>query len=664
MSPRLLLINCASPYFFYIPMGSFGLCDALRREGMEAWIFNPALYPDAEVHQRLLAVLAERQPTHVGFACHWQETIHGLLAALAMVHAWSGEVVTLAGGFTASYFAEDLLREVPELEYVVVGDPERPVIDLLAGRPVDTIANLVRRERGAVRRNAATWLIEQAELDRLAFGDGSLVIDGQRYFEAISARLGFPLFIGRGCVFDCAYCGGSRHAFRLHSGRTGPVTRSLAAILADLRRLREWTSVLYLCYENDPGFVKNLFRAIGAAPELRGRFTLHYGAWHLLDDEFLDLYQQAFDCTSVAPIFEFSPEVADDRLRAAIKRGSVYSLAALEENIAAITALFAGRVRIEVFFSRYHPPLTAADLERETGAILRFRHRLVRNQLPVHVCCDHLSTDIASRNWEDHQERPRDLARFLRLKTEVDQGCRYPFPVDNLCLHIPDHLPEPFVIHHEALLLTLERLEQACHELVQVLMASLEERWLEELSAVLAPRLREAEARAVLFRNPPLAELIEDLGRRLRAGSTPCPAFLSDLIRFSLDKLAHCVRPAESFPGPIGEADCLLLDRERVGTYEQDYLDLPALLHRLDEREGRALPYRRTVCLFLAGGIVSLPHGYYRSTLRFFEEPRTLAAYRDAISGQAQIDWQQHESLVHRLFGEGLLRTVPCAEKD
>lgn len=658
--PRLLIVNCASPYFFYIPMGSFGLCDALGKQGIEARIFNPALYPEAEVRERLDATLNSLRPTHVGFVCHWQETVHGLVAAVAMVREWNREVVTLCGGFTASYFADTLLETVEGLDYVVTGDPEEPVAHLLQGRPPETIANLVWREGGAIRRSDVRWLIEKPLFDSLCFADGSFLVDAPRYFAKIEAKLGFPLLLGRGCVFDCEYCGGSRHAFRLHSGRRTPVTRSIAAILADLRLLKASTTVLYICYENDPAFVKSLFRAIGEEPNLQGHFTLHYGAWHLLDDEFLSLYRRAFDCSTLPPIFEFSPEVIADDRRKGIKRGETYRLEAMEENFRAIDAAFAGRVRIEVFFSRYHPAISAAELREELGAIMRLKHRMLRQGLPVHVCFDHLSTDVASRYWEEHQDRPRDFSRFLDLKAQVDEGRLYPFPVDNLCLHMPKHLPVPLLAQHEALLLVVELLERHCHELLHILLAWYRDRWLDELQAVLEPLLLPLDA---FFAAPPLAALLVGLEQRLRSTGSAGepPSFLADLMRFSQKKIEQLHRPApactDSAEPQAGTR--YALDRSRITIHEQDYLDLLPLLARLDEHPVGPLPYRRTVCLFLHSGIVAMPHAFYRATLQQFEQPKTLHSYRAELCRRQGIDVEHHLSLLDRLLAEGVLLAAP-----
>ncbi len=658
MPPRLLIVNCASPYFFYIPMGSFGLCDFLAQRGVEARIFSPSLYPEAESGQRLREALERLRPTHVGLVCHWQETAHGLLAALATVRDWSDSVVTLCGGFTASYFAEDLLRTVAELDYVVTGDPEEPVAQLLEGRPPGEIANLVWRESdGNIGRSQQRWLMDTALLDRLSFADLSVLDDARRYLDKITAKLGFPLFLGRGCVFDCTYCGGSRHAFRLHSGRQAPVVRSLAAVRSDLHRLKPWTSVLYLCYENDPAYIKTLFRVIADDPGLRGHFVCHYGAWHLLDAEFLDLYRRAFDCAASLPIFEFSPEVVDDARRTAIKRGATYTLARMEDNFRAISEAFEGRARIEVFFSRYHPTLTVDDLQREVRDILLFKHRMICQELPVHVCFDHLSTDVGSRYWQDHQDRPRDFARFLELKTGVDQGRLHPFPVDNLCLLIPDQLPRPFVLRLEALLLVLDELERHGHELVHLLLAWYGDRWIAELERVIGPMLA-ADDPAAWFAAPPLDALLAALGQRLESGhgGSP-PPFLADLFRFSRKKLAQGRGEA---PPPVADepqAACFVLDPNRISVHEQDYLDLVPLLRCLHERGQNRLTYRRTVYLYLAGGILCLSHAAYRNTLRPFERPTNLAAHRAMLAGD---EGGRQVRLLDQLVREGVLLPTAC----
>ncbi len=664
MPPRLLIINCSSPYFFYIPMGSFGLCDYLEQRDLAALLFNPALYPVHELQSRLLAALTSFQPTHVGLVLHWQETAHGLMTALDAVKAWKPSVVTFCGGFTASAFAEDLLQTVPGLDYVVTGDPEEPVYELLQGAPPESIANLVRRDgNGCVQRNERRWLMEQPLLDTLSFSGLRFLIDADRYLEKINTKLGFPIFLGRGCIFNCEYCGGSRAAFRLHSDRQRPVTRSVAAILADLHALKGQTQLLYICYENDPAFVTTLFRAIAEDTNLRGYFTLHYGAWHLLDPQFLHSYRAAFNDSAAIPLFEFSPEVYSDTVRTEIKGGSTYTLEQLKRNIIEIGEAFCGKVRIEIFFSRYHPALTTEMLEQEIRDIFLFKHRLFLLASPqVHVCFDHLSTDVASHYWEEHIEAPRRFATLLDLKQRVDEGSLYPFPVDNLCLFIPKHLSPDFRIRIEALVLVLEQLEHHCHELFHILFARLGDQWLQELQELLVPFLSPKKAPA-FFTSPPLERILTELGQRLTTTtlSTALP-FLTDLMRFSRKKLDVLPLPLVEHPKQPTDTAVFMLKKNAMSIHEQDYLDLHPLLERLHQSLDTPLPYQRTVCFFLQGGILTLPHSFYRKTLKFFEQPQTLADYRRVLRTAKGIDRMQHDRLFDQLREEGFL--LPASDSE
>ena len=658
--PRLAIVNCASPWFFAIPMGAFGLADYLEQRGVAVCLVNPALYREDEAGERLTAALEAFRPTHAAFAFHWQETAHGLLAALAAVRAWNPEIPTLAGGFTAAYFAEDLLATVAALDCVVTGDPEEPVLGWLSGEPAGMIANLVRRDTdGAVRRNDRAWLMAQPLLDTLSFARLDLLVDADRYLEKLAGRLGFPLFLGRGCVFDCDYCGGSRHAFRRHSGRHRPVVRSLAAVLADLHRLAGRVTTLYLCYENDPSEVIRLFRAIAADPELRHRFVLNYGAWHLLDEEFVDAYRAAFRGDAGAPVFEFSPEVVSDAARQRIKRTTTYTLEGLVANVREVAAMFHGRVRIEVFFSRYHPDTDAASLLDEIREIVLLKHRwFADGTTAAHVCYDHLSTDVGSRYWERFITRPDSFAAFLEQKERIDLGGGHPFPVDNLCLYVPPELEPEFLMRFEALVLVLERLEQQAHELFHILCACLGGGWLDELCALLPGFLGEASLPAFWDR-PPLEALLVGLEQRLEAGGarTAMP-FLHDLFAFSRAKLGRAALPATTGPGASAGDGPRVLDRERVSVHEHDYPDLHRFLGRLAESRGNPA-YERTVFLLLGGDILAVPHAFYRATLRRFETPTTLSDYLDSLPERAGFDRRAHGRLVERLVREGVL--IPSA---
>lgn len=97
MQSKLLIINCPSEYFVYIPMGTFGICDYLDQKKIQVRLLNLALYNlnsnhpspsfikggcgrinnKTEIGKVLEYHLELFRPTHVGLIFHWQDTVEG-----------------------------------------------------------------------------------------------------------------------------------------------------------------------------------------------------------------------------------------------------------------------------------------------------------------------------------------------------------------------------------------------------------------------------------------------------------------------------------------------------------------------------------------------------------------------------------------------------------
>ena len=490
-------------------MGTFGLCDYLRRKGIEAKILNLSLYARTEIHDVFDHYLNEFQPTHAGLIFHWQETAEGFLWAGEHVRARRPDIKIVAGGFTAGYFGENLLEKCRFLDYVIQGDPEQPMELLLNGAGADEIPNLIHRKPG-VCSNRAKYHTDQRTLSRMSFSDLSFLYDHERYVEAIEKKLGFPVFLGRGCRHSCDYCGGSRRAFALHSRGSKPVVRSIPSVIADLRRLRDFVRTIYICYENNLTYLKDLFRAIQREPELVKTFRLNYGAWNLPDEEFLGLYRAVFTVSpEKKPVLELSPEVYDDRSRTKIKqKQGEYSIEALRENIELINTHFDDTVTISVFFSRYHDTAgTYRDIRKEIFDIFRFKHQLVcRDLWNVNVGYGHLSSDVGSRYWEKYIDNPGDFdtlvsgIRGLRIQEQ------FSFPFENLCMYIPHTLTKEEVYKAELLIFILRTLERSCFEMFHILFSCLDELLIELIEDIIGSVYKKSTKN--IFRDTDYVELL------------------------------------------------------------------------------------------------------------------------------------------------------------
>ncbi len=658
MQSRLLIINCPSAYFVHIPMGTFGVCDYLSQKNIPVRMLNLALYDETQMATVLNCHLEQFRPTHVGLTFHWQETAEGVLWVGQHLRSRMDRVKIICGGFTAGYFGEALLKTCPFVDHVVKGDPERPLELLLSGAEAREIPNLIYRDEIGVRANEVSYCIDEETISRISFSTLTYLFDHELYIKALEEKLGFPLFIGRGCVFSCDYCGGSRESFRLHSARAKPVTRSIPAIIADLKRLKAFTKKIYICYEIDRSYIKALFQAMKGEKSLVKTFQLNYGAWQLFDTQFLELYKDLFIIDKQdKPLFEISPEVFDNRGRQKIKHyTNTYSIQDLKENLGLINNHMGNGVKVYVFFSRYHDAVqTYVAMREEILRIFRLKHDLVSQRFAnVKVYYDHLSTDVGSRYWQSYVEKPRDLDTLISWSRRLKSQEEYSFSVDNLCIYIPSALSGQEIHRCELLIFILKSLEKHSYELFHILFKCLDEHVIRVVEEVIA-EVYAANRPGNLFKSLDHCDLLGDLKRiiiRHQSLFSKVP-FIDDLTTLQIKK-TMCRRTPQQTRSSY-QTRRPTLNHAFISIHDHDYLDLSNFLERLEQEGPNNLRPEKTVFIFLVDEIMSMPYETYRMTLKVFETGISLDQYYALMHQRSIFDLSYHESFIARMFQSDVL---------
>jgi hypothetical protein len=656
MESRFLIINCPSAYFAYLPMGTFGLSSYLDQRKIPVRMLNLALYDKAQMGTILDYHLETFRPTHIGLTFHWQETAQGALWVGEYIRAKTNQVKIIFGGFTAGYFGEELLKNWAFADYVVKGDPEWPLQLLLEGADAPQIPNLTYRDGTAIKVNEILYCISEETISSLSFSTLTYLSDHELYVKAVEEKLGFPLFIGRGCVFDCDYCGGSREAFKLHSGRAKPVRRSIDSIMADLKRLQPFTRKIYICYEVDRGYIKALFKAIKADKTLVKVFRLNYGAWDLFDREFLELYRDVFIIDQEdRPLLELSPEVFDESGRKKVKHGKSYSMQELKANLGLINDTLSGGPKVYLFFSRYHDTTrTHAAMREEIFGIFRLKHELfAEKSTNVKVYYDHLSTDVGSRYWESYVDRPRNLDTLISWLRKLKSQEQYTFPVDNLCIYMPKTLSEQEIYKCELLVFILKRLEKYAFELFHVLFNCLDELVIGLVEEVIEEL--PCETSGNLFESLDHSRLLYNVERAITQDR-----FLLSRIPFIEDLTALQVKKATSRrslqgAGPLYSTKRLRLNPAFISIHDHDYLDLSNFLERLEKEGPNNLKPEKAVFVFLVDDILSMPYATYRLTLKEFEKGISPEQYYALMDQRRIFNRSYHERLLTKMFESDVL---------
>lgn len=148
-------------------------------------------------------------------------------AALAVARAFKradGTIQVVMGGHHVTPEADVVLGRHPEIDVIVRGEGERPLLDLARGIPLADIPGIsFRTATGKVVRNAAPLPLSTAELDTIA-----------TEFPGINSEPGkfhrLTYMSARGCPLACRFCVVAQQPVR---------ARSVAQVIADLRRLVE-----------------------------------------------------------------------------------------------------------------------------------------------------------------------------------------------------------------------------------------------------------------------------------------------------------------------------------------------------------------------------------------------------------------------------------------
>jgi len=364
--------------------GLTAMAEHLKKHGLKCEIRN--LYCERQIG--IEPSLEEARSFDViGLSVHWFYQIPQALEVARKAREASKKVFIVAGGFTASAFAGEILEKYKDIDGVITGDGEVPLQRLCseaAARTwnLDKVPNLsYRAKNGAVLRSKARpYVAEKSALDKLSFGNLTSLRQWHYYMHSSSWReitdgapeitfdidTTFYLCGGRGCSAQCAFCGGGKESHRIHSNRNrGFIFRSPARIADDVEAaLEHGYRSFHACFDPAP----NGKHWIDFMSELRRRdvrTTFIFESFALPGEAFIRAAANTFDHA----ILVISPESAVEKIRKRC-RGFSYTNRQLEKCLETIGKY---GLNAQIFFGYFLP----GDDEKSVEATLAYIHALL-----------------------------------------------------------------------------------------------------------------------------------------------------------------------------------------------------------------------------------------------------------------------------------------------
>jgi len=215
----------------WVPLYLVTLAGAVRAAGHDAAIYD-AMTKDVgfnEIRERI----EDYRPDAVAVSVI-TSTCPDAIQVFEVAKEVDPKIQCIAGGVHASFMYEEMFRTTSALDYVVIGEGERTLVDLLNelsnGNGLSRVKGIAYREGDRIVRTGRREFIHN--LDNLPQAWDLLDWEDYTYFILPGSRLG-AIDTSRGCDKNCTFC--SQQKFWEQSWRA----RSPESLLSEMSVLRE-----------------------------------------------------------------------------------------------------------------------------------------------------------------------------------------------------------------------------------------------------------------------------------------------------------------------------------------------------------------------------------------------------------------------------------------
>ncbi|TFG43858.1 MAG: radical SAM protein [Syntrophobacterales bacterium] len=287
------------------PMGIYDVAAVLKEHGHAVEVLN--WHDRAIAPETITAALREKAPQVIGFSILHANRWGGIEIARVAKRIDPG-ITVVFGGVGATHLWEHFLTHFPEIDFIVMGEGEHPVLRLVAALEGNALVDPQEIPGLAFRKNGRPFRTAPAE----AVCDLDALPMPGRHFDLAHVSL------TRGCVSNCAFCGSP--AFwgrRVRSHSADYFVEHLAVMSSRGRRF---------FYVSDDTFTLDRCRAIDVCRQIvQRRLDIHWAAISRVDavDEEVLAWMRRAGCIQISDGVESGSTAIRRRLNKRIRESRV-----------------------------------------------------------------------------------------------------------------------------------------------------------------------------------------------------------------------------------------------------------------------------------------------------------------------------------------------------
>jgi len=380
-----------------VPMGTLGLADLATQAGYRTKVLHLGLEWIESGSFSPINFLKGRDVKVVAIPLHFHPQSFDVMKIASEIKGERKGIFVVSGGYTASLFHKEILSSFPQMDAIIRGDSEIPLLALMKAfeekRGLEGVPNLAWRKGEEIRINPLSYVASESDLDRFSYSNLSLLKDKETYIHHMGMpfvwakglskkenrkhfHLGYPIFplnIGRGCSGNCTWCGGGSLAQQVVNGRKRVVFRSPEAVVKSMAEAKEMGYEMFnIAF--DPGkegerYYGELFPLV-RKQNLRTR--VYFESFSLPTKSFLEEFAKTFILDG--SILALSPESGDEGVRHKNKTFSYSN----DELMKAISAAEQSGIRVDLFFAMGIPGEKYNDLSKTAALRKEVKQRFKR----------------------------------------------------------------------------------------------------------------------------------------------------------------------------------------------------------------------------------------------------------------------------------------------
>lgn len=300
----------------YMSVGLIPIAAYATDNGYPTKIIHIGLEKILDTHYDLEQDIAKDRPKVIGISLHWHHSSYDVIELARKIKKRHKEIFIVLGGYTASFFAHEILSQFKFIDSVIGGEGEVPWLVLLhelsnSGN-LYNVPNLAWRDGDRIVLNEIRYVADKDFLNSLDFTRFTIVkhseylpkifwifsSDQPKFNNVLLRREVGNIFyftLARGCNYDCFYCGGGREATRIISKRDNPALLSPNRIVFHTKEAIKF-GFTRVSIALDPNFPRDYFEELFNELSVNNlRSKLWFTIYGLPTEWFIDKLSIVFD---------------------------------------------------------------------------------------------------------------------------------------------------------------------------------------------------------------------------------------------------------------------------------------------------------------------------------------------------------------------------------